>query len=62
MVNWAADSVESTVMLVSLPISFSAAMPAGIESWRNPAVLEKTRTRLAVLSTGLLESSKSSMS
>jgi hypothetical protein len=43
-VNAAASSVASTVKPLSAPSCWIAAMPAGIERWRKPAVFEKTRT------------------
>ncbi len=43
-VNAAPSSVASTVNPLSAPSCWIAAMPAGMESCRNPAVLEKTRT------------------
>jgi hypothetical protein len=43
-VNAPASSVASTVKPLAAPICSMAAMPAGIESWRNPAVFENTST------------------
>ncbi len=43
-VKVAASSVAVTENPFSVPSCWMAAMPAGIESWRKPAVLEKTRT------------------
>ena len=40
-----ASSVASTVKSLAAPSCWIAAMPAGIESCRKPAVLEKTRAR-----------------
>ena len=42
--NAVASSVASTVKSLAVPSSWIAAMPCGMESWRKPAVLEKTRT------------------
>lgn len=39
-----ASSVVSTVKPFSVARPRSAVMPAGMASWRNPAVLEKTST------------------
>ncbi len=61
VVNCPASSVAVTVMPAGVPSSFRAAMPSGMESWRKPAVLEKTRTFFPFLK-GSLENSKSSMS
>ncbi len=61
VVNWRASSVAVTEMPAGAPSSFSAAMPSGMESWRKPAVLEKTRTFLPFVN-GSLENSKSSTS
>jgi hypothetical protein len=43
-VNCAESSVAVTLKSFCWPSCWIAAMPLGIESWRNPAVLEKTRT------------------
>ena len=43
-VNAAASSVATTVKLLAAPSCWMAAMPWGMESCRNPAVLEKTST------------------
>ena len=42
--NAAPSSVVVTSKSLSSPRSWIAAIPAGMESWRKPAVLEKTRT------------------
>ena len=42
--NCAPSSVASTVNPLAAPISVMAVIPAGIESCRKPAVLEKTST------------------
>jgi hypothetical protein len=42
-VNAPESSVASTVKLCSWPSFWIAAMPSGMESWRKPVVLEKTR-------------------
>jgi hypothetical protein len=42
-----ASSVASTANPFSAPRPRMAAIPSGIESWRNPAVFEKTSTRPA---------------
>ena len=41
----AESSDASTPKWLSVPSFLIAAMPAGIESWRKPVVLEKTSTR-----------------
>jgi hypothetical protein len=43
-VNCAESSVATTVKPLAAPSDWIAAMPCGIESWRKPPVLEKTRT------------------
>ena len=43
--NTLASSVASTWKPRSSPSERIAAMPAGIESWRNPVVLENTSAR-----------------
>ena len=40
----AASSVAVTLKSFAVPSASMAAMPAGMEAWRNPAVLEKTST------------------
>ena len=44
VVKRSASSVAVTVKLLAAPRSRMAWMPAGMESCRNPAVLEKTST------------------
>lgn len=41
--NWLASSVAVMVRLWSEARDWRAWMPTGMESWRNPAVFEKTR-------------------
>ena len=43
-VNAVASSVASTAKPLAAPISWTAVMPAWIESWREAAVLENTST------------------
>src|SRR5262245_22545865 len=43
-VNAPASSVAVTANLSAAPSARMAAMPAGIDAWRNPSVLEKTST------------------
>ena len=42
--NWAPSSVASTLKPLAAPSASIAAIPWGMESWRKPAVFEKTRT------------------